>query len=66
MPAIVLHEPWTVETGQGGFYRVFTPFWRAVRDRDVAAPAGRARPCWRRRTSGPPPTGWRTGGWARR
>jgi deoxyribodipyrimidine photo-lyase len=34
----VLHEPWTVETGQGGFYRVYTPFWRAVKDRDVAAP----------------------------
>lgn len=39
----LLHEPWTVQTGQGGFYRVYTPYWRAVRDRDVlpasAAPA---------------------------
>ena len=35
----LLHEPWEVETGQGGFYRVFTPFWRATRDRGVAAPA---------------------------
>ena len=34
----LLHEPWTVETGLGGFYRVFTPYWRAVRTRDVAAP----------------------------
>jgi deoxyribodipyrimidine photo-lyase len=34
----VLHEPWTVETGQGGFYRVYTPFWRAVQGREVAAP----------------------------
>jgi deoxyribodipyrimidine photo-lyase len=34
----LLHEPWTVETGQGGPYRVYTPFWRAVRDRDVAIP----------------------------
>jgi deoxyribodipyrimidine photo-lyase len=33
----LLHEPWTVETGQGGFYRVFTPYWRAMRDRAVAA-----------------------------
>ena len=33
----VLHEPWTVETGQGGFYRVYTPFWRAVEGRPVAA-----------------------------
>jgi len=32
----LLHEPWEVETGQGGFYRVFTPFWRAIRDRGVA------------------------------
>ncbi len=35
----LLHEPWSVETGAGGFYRVYTPFWRAVRDRDVAGPA---------------------------
>ena len=35
----LLHEPWQVETGQGGFYRVFTPYWRATRDRGVAAPA---------------------------
>jgi deoxyribodipyrimidine photo-lyase len=33
----LLHEPWTVETGQGGFYRVYTPFWRSVKDRDIAA-----------------------------
>ncbi len=35
----LLFEPWSVETGTGGFYRVFTPFWRAVRGRDVDAPA---------------------------
>lgn len=35
----LLHEPWEVETGQGGFYRVFTPYWRAIRDRAVAAPS---------------------------
>ena len=35
----LLHEPWTVETGQGGFYRVYTPFWRSVKNRDVAAAA---------------------------
>ena len=33
----VLFEPWTVETGQGGCYRVYTPFWRAVRNRDPGA-----------------------------
>lgn len=35
----LLHEPWTVETGTGGFYRVYTPYWRSVRDRPVPAPA---------------------------
>jgi deoxyribodipyrimidine photo-lyase len=34
----LLHEPWEVETGQGGFYRVFTPYWRVVRAMPVAAP----------------------------
>ncbi|WP_112323398.1 cryptochrome/photolyase family protein [Oceanibium sediminis] len=32
-PGHILFEPWTVETGQGGFYKVYTPFWKAVRDR---------------------------------
>jgi len=35
----LLFEPWTVQTGQGGCYRVYTPFWKAVKDREVAAPA---------------------------
>jgi len=35
----LLFEPWEVETGQGGFYKVYTPFWKAVKGRDVAAPA---------------------------
>lgn len=29
--AHLLHEPWTVQTGSGGPYRVFTPFSRAAR-----------------------------------
>lgn len=37
----LLFEPWTVETGTGGFYRVYTPFWKNVRDREVA-PVGPA------------------------
>ncbi len=37
-PGHLLHEPWTVETGQGGFYRVFTPFWRSLRGRTADAP----------------------------
>ena len=34
----LLHEPWEVQTGQGGFYRVFTPYWKATRGMGVAAP----------------------------
>ena len=34
----VLHEPWTVETKQGGYYKVFTPYWRAARGRDPGTP----------------------------
>ncbi|WP_084862889.1 cryptochrome/photolyase family protein [Salibaculum halophilum] len=37
-PGHILFEPWTTQTGTGGFYKVYTPFWKAVRDRDVAAP----------------------------
>ncbi|MGB3406809.1 MAG: deoxyribodipyrimidine photo-lyase [Jannaschia sp.] len=36
--AHVLFEPWTVETGSGGYYKVYTPFWKSVRDRDPGAP----------------------------
>jgi deoxyribodipyrimidine photo-lyase len=47
-PGHVLFEPWTVETGQGGFYRVYTPFWRAVEGRDpgslIAPPKRLAAP----------------------
>jgi len=37
--ANLLTEPWEVQTKTGGFYKVFTPFWRAVcRDIEVAPP----------------------------
>ncbi|NEY91339.1 cryptochrome/photolyase family protein [Tabrizicola oligotrophica] len=36
-PGALIFEPWEVETGQGGPYRVFTPFWKAVRGRPVPA-----------------------------
>ena len=42
-PGHLLFEPWSVQTGSGTPYRVYTPFWKAVRGRDVspalAAPA---------------------------
>ena len=28
--AALLNEPWTVKTGTGGDYKVFTPYWRAA------------------------------------
>ncbi len=34
----LLFEPWTVETKQGGYYKVYTPMWNAVKNRDVAPP----------------------------
>ncbi len=38
VPGHLLFEPWTAETGTGGFYRVYTPFWKSVRGRDVPKP----------------------------
>ena len=34
----LMFEPWTVETKTGGYYKVYTPFWRSVKDRDVDEP----------------------------
>ncbi|MBV7379616.1 cryptochrome/photolyase family protein [Maritimibacter dapengensis] len=34
----LLFEPWTVETQDGGPYKVYSPYWRAVKDRDPGAP----------------------------
>ncbi|WP_430448944.1 cryptochrome/photolyase family protein [Rhodophyticola sp.] len=34
----VVFEPWRVETGAGGFYKVYSPFWRAVRGVEVPEP----------------------------
>lgn len=31
----LIFEPWDVETQQGTMYKVYSPFWRAVKDRDV-------------------------------
>ena len=37
-PGHVLFEPWTVSTKDGGYYKVYSPMWRAVQGRDVPAP----------------------------
>jgi deoxyribodipyrimidine photo-lyase len=34
----LLVEPWEAATGKGDPYRVFTPFWKSVRTREVADP----------------------------
>lgn len=34
----LMFEPWTVETKTGGYYKVYTPFWKSVKDREVEAP----------------------------
>ena len=34
----LMFEPWTVETKTGGFYKVYTPFWKSVRNQDVPEP----------------------------
>lgn len=39
----LMFEPWTVETKTGGYYKVFTPYWKAVRGRDVAEPLSTPR-----------------------
>ncbi len=47
----LLIEPWQAATGQGGYYKVYSPFWRAVSARGFDAP----RPMVRHL---PPPTVW--------
>lgn len=37
----VMFEPWDVQTGGGSYYRVYTPMWKNVRDRNVPQPIGK-------------------------
>lgn len=37
-PGGLLAEPWTVQTQQGGWFKVFTPFWKTLRARTMADP----------------------------
>ncbi len=34
----LMFEPWTVETKTGGYYKVYTPFWNAVKELGVDTP----------------------------
>ncbi|MEP6020956.1 MAG: deoxyribodipyrimidine photo-lyase [Paracoccaceae bacterium] len=47
----LMFEPWTVETKMGGFYRVYSPYWRAVKDRHIETPLAKV-------TSLLPPSEW--------
>ena len=40
--AALIAEPWTIKTQKGEPYRVFTPFWRALRSTGVPEPAAPA------------------------
>ena len=45
--SFLLVEPWDVKTGEGTFYKVFTPFWRKAREEaldDVGEPLPAAKP----------------------
>ncbi len=42
----LLFEPWTVETKTGGYYKVYSPFWRAVKDSAIAATLPMSAPTW--------------------
>lgn len=37
----LLHEPWELQTKSGGPFKVYTPFWRAARQKQVAVPLSR-------------------------
>ena len=47
---LLLREPWEVKTGSGGHYKVYSPFWRALRAMGPARPAAPPTP---RKLKGP-------------
>lgn len=63
--AALLVEPWAIATGQGKPYSVFTPFWQALKTRDMnapqPAPTGRQAIAYARAD-----TGYAEPGWARK
>ena len=44
LPGNVLAEPWTLATGQGRPYSVYTPFWKALKQKHIEVPAGLPNP----------------------
>ncbi|WP_299558818.1 deoxyribodipyrimidine photo-lyase [uncultured Sulfitobacter sp.] len=47
----LMFEPWTVETKAGGYYKVYTPFWNAVKNSGVEEPLSTPSQI-------PPPSDW--------
>lgn len=41
----LLNEPWTIETKAGGFYKVYTRYWHACRDKGEPAPPSETPDC---------------------
>ncbi|MEL7430072.1 MAG: deoxyribodipyrimidine photo-lyase [Pseudomonadota bacterium] len=39
----IIHEPWEIETGSGGPYKVYTPFWKSVQAKGFPEPLPRAK-----------------------
>ena len=63
----LMFEPWTVETKTGGYYKVYTPFWRNVKNRDVEEPLqAPSEPFQAPRQLARLVTIWRIGKWVRR
>ncbi|WP_428409419.1 cryptochrome/photolyase family protein [Hyphococcus sp.] len=40
----LLREPWELKTGSGGYYKVFTPFWKALKQAKPARADTEAKP----------------------
>lgn len=51
--AALLYEPWTVKTKAGGFFKVYTRFWHAVRDAGDPEPP-RGAPAYRQSSAAVP------------
>ena len=55
----LLHEPWDIKTASGTPFRVFTPFWKAMRERDVEKPLPAPRDLKLRKVEGDPLNAWK-------
>ncbi|WP_460273743.1 cryptochrome/photolyase family protein [Celeribacter sp. ULVN23_4] len=42
----LLFEPWTVSTKTGGYYKVYTPYWKTVREIGANAPLSAPKTTW--------------------